>query len=165
MHLFSKVRDKVYTACVCSAVFHGSETWGLNTSILERLHRNDHAMIRWICGTKDRDETFSVSLRQKAGIKDITAALRNGRLWWYGHAQRARSCVESVTDLTLPDPRWYWGLENMVWMCQDWYQWMWSNWRWPTRQMLRGPVFGAACCCQPNWMGHRQHLNLNWIWW
>ena len=58
-HLTPKIRGKVYTTCVRTAMLHGSETWGPNASDLQRLRRNDRAMIRWICGVGVRDETSS----------------------------------------------------------------------------------------------------------
>ena len=79
-HLSPKIRGKVYEACVRSAMLHGSETWGPKNTELQRLRRNDRAMIRWICGTKDRDETPSFILLQKLGIQDITSVLRCRRL-------------------------------------------------------------------------------------
>ena len=74
-HLSHKVCVKVYTACVYLAMLHGRKTWGPNISDLEWLRRNDRAMICWICGTKDQDETPSASLLQELGIiyKDIMA--------------------------------------------------------------------------------------------
>ena len=44
-HLSPKVHGKVYTACVCSAMLHGSETWGPNILDLKRLCHND----QWSC--------------------------------------------------------------------------------------------------------------------
>ena len=67
---------------------------------LERLRHNHRAIIRCICGTKARDKTSSVSL-----LQDITIILPSGRLRWYGHTQRAPSCIKSVTDIPLPVPR------------------------------------------------------------
>ena len=55
-HLSLKIRGKIYHACVRSAMLHGCETWGPNAPDLQRLRRNDRAMIRWICGIKERDE-------------------------------------------------------------------------------------------------------------
>ena len=109
-HLSPNARGKAFMACVCSAMLHGSETWGpniLDLLDLKQLCCNDRAMIRWICCTKDRVETYSVSLLQKIGIQDITAVLCSGRLGWYGHVQQlhAMSCIKSVTDLPLPGPR------------------------------------------------------------
>ena len=58
------------------------------------------AMIRWICGTRHRVETSKVSLLQKLGIEDITAALRAGS-WdgmdMYSAAEHA-SCIKFVTE-------------------------------------------------------------------
>ena len=99
-----KVPGKVYTGCVRSAMLHSNKMWGPNTD-LEWLCHNDCAMICWICGTKHQEETLSASLLQKLGIKEIAAVLHGGWLRWYGHVQRATSCIRSVIHLTLPGRR------------------------------------------------------------
>ena len=98
-HLSPKVRGKVYSACVRSAMLHGSETWGPNAADLQRLRRNDRSMIRWICGVKDRQEVPSDQLLRKLGICEITAVLRSRRLRWAGHVARAKSCINKVKDM------------------------------------------------------------------
>ena len=40
----SAIPEQIYTACVCLAMLHGSETWGLDILDLKWLHRNDRAM-------------------------------------------------------------------------------------------------------------------------
>ena len=60
-YLSPRICGKVYEACVCP-----------NNYELHRHLRNDCAMIRWICGIKDRDEIFSGSRLQKLGIEDIS---------------------------------------------------------------------------------------------
>ena len=42
---------------------------------------------------------------QKLDIDEITAVLRTRRLRWYGHIQRATSCINSITRLGLPGTR------------------------------------------------------------
>ena len=91
-------------------MLHGSETWAPNASDLQRLRRNDHAMIRWICGAKLEDEISSAVLHQKLDLDEITAShgfarLRTRRLRWYGHVQHATSCINSITRLGLPGTR------------------------------------------------------------
>jgi len=86
-------------------MLHGSETWAPNASDLQRLRRNDRAMIRWICGAKLEDEISSAVLHQKLDLDEITAVLRTRRLRWYGHVQRATSCINSITQLGLPGTR------------------------------------------------------------
>ena len=104
-HLSPKVRGKVYTACVRSAMLHGSETWAPNASDLQRLRRNDRSMIRWICRTKLEDQTPSVDLLKKLDIAEISAVLRGRRLRWAGHVQRATSCIKTITDFSIPGVR------------------------------------------------------------
>ena len=101
-HLSPKICGKVYVTCVCSAVFHGSKTWGPTPPELRQLCCNHHAMICWICGIKDRDETPSTLLIQKLDTKDITSVLCCRRLRWYGHVQRAISCIKSITNFQIP---------------------------------------------------------------
>ena len=45
---------------------------------------------------------LAASLLQKLGIEDITVVFHSWQLWWCGHAQRAMSCIKSVTDLRIP---------------------------------------------------------------
>jgi len=62
-------------------------------------------VIRWICGAKLEDEISSAVLHQKLDLDEITAVLRTRRLRWYGHVQRATSCINSITRLELPGTR------------------------------------------------------------
>ena len=41
----------------------------------------------------------------KLDLDEITAVLRTRRLRWYGHVQRATSCINSITRLGLPGTR------------------------------------------------------------
>ena len=54
-HLSYKTRGHVYSSCVWSAMLHASETWPLTKTNLQRLQRNDWAMIRQICSIKPED--------------------------------------------------------------------------------------------------------------
>ena len=53
----------------------------------------------------DRYETPSASLLLKLGIEDITLVLRCQWLRWYGHVQRAMSCIKSITNFTFSSTR------------------------------------------------------------
>ena len=63
-HLTPRIRGKVYKACICSAMLHGSETWGPNKPEPQLLRQNDRAMIHWICDIKDRRNTLSFTTIQ-----------------------------------------------------------------------------------------------------
>ena len=77
-NIFLRIRGEVFRACLRLAMLYGSEPWGPKEPERRRLGRNDRAMIRWICGIKDRDETPWVSLLEKLGIDDITLVFTVG---------------------------------------------------------------------------------------
>ena len=54
-HLSYKRRGHVYSSCVRSAMLHASETCPLTKMNLQRLQRNDRAMIRQICSIKPEE--------------------------------------------------------------------------------------------------------------
>jgi len=41
-------------------------------------------------------------LHRRLDVDEITAVLRTRRLRWYGHVQRATSCINSITRLGVP---------------------------------------------------------------
>ena len=104
-HLSLKIRGKVYETAVRSSMLHGSETWGPKVEELQRLRRNDRAMIRWICRVGLREGVSSDDLLRRLGIHDITAVLRSRRLRWAGHVMRAQSSIKTTSELSLPDRR------------------------------------------------------------
>ena len=77
----------------------GSEMWGPKIDDLQRLRRNDRAMIRWICGVKPQDRINSNVLLDKLGLADIGNVLRSRRLRWYGHAKRSQDYINTVMDV------------------------------------------------------------------
>ena len=46
-------------------MLHVAATWAMKADTLNRLRRNDRAMIRWICNVKAKDEVSSDSLLTK----------------------------------------------------------------------------------------------------
>ena len=55
-------------------MLHVAETWAMKAETLNRLRRNDRAMIRWICNVKAKDEVSSDSLLTKLGIQDLVSS-------------------------------------------------------------------------------------------
>ena len=47
-HLSLLTRGRAYSTCVRRAMLHAAETWPVTVSTLNRLRRNDLAMVRWM---------------------------------------------------------------------------------------------------------------------
>ena len=76
-HLSFKTRGRVYSSCVWSAMLHASETWPLTKPNLQRLQRNDRAMIRQICYVRPQDIVTTRAMSYLCGL-----ALRIWTSFW-----------------------------------------------------------------------------------
>ena len=76
-------------------MLHASETWALTTPVLQRLQRNDRAMIRQICNIKAADTSVvrSIDLLNRLDIESIDLILRERRMRWYGHVERSSGAI------------------------------------------------------------------------
>ena len=100
-HLPLLTRGKVYSSCVRSVMLHAAETWAMKVDTLNRLRRNDRAMIRWICNVRAKDEVSSDSLLTKLGIQDLDVVLRTSRMRWFGHVERSTGWIAEVRKLNV----------------------------------------------------------------
>ena len=126
-HLHFKTRGRVYSSCVRSVMLHASETWPLTKPNLQRLQRNDRAMIRQICNVRPQDivTTRSNELLARLGIEDLDLILKERRLRWYGHVERSNGAVKTAFHIQVegkPGP----GRPKMTWKqlterdCREW---------------------------------------------
>ena len=106
----NKWQWKLYTHC------HGynkfiERTW-VTKPCLQRLQRNDRAMIRQICNIKPQDTATirSIELLARLGIEDLDLILKERRLRWYGHVERSNGAVKTACDIQVNEkrggPRW-----------------------------------------------------------
>ena len=122
-----KTRGRVYSSCVRSAMLHARETWPLTKPNLQRLQRNDRAMIRQICNVKPQDivTTRSSELLVRLGIEDLDLILKERRLPWYGHGGRSNDTVKTAFDTQVDGKRGL-GRPKMTWKqlterdCREW---------------------------------------------
>ena len=92
---------EVKSSCVRSVMLQAAETWAMKVDTLNRLQRNDRAMIRWICNVRAKDEVSSDSLLTKLGIQDLDVVLRTSRMRWFGHVERSTGWIAEVRKLNV----------------------------------------------------------------
>ena len=61
------------------------ECLALTAADVQRLQRNERAMIRWICKVRIRDKMSSDSLLNNLCLKNLDITLRTSRLRWFGY--------------------------------------------------------------------------------
>ena len=88
-------------------MLHASETWPLTKPNLQRLQRNDRAMIRQICNVRPQDivTTRSNELLVRLGIEDLNLILKERRLRWYGHVERFSGAVKTAFHIQVEGKR------------------------------------------------------------
>ena len=88
-------------------MLHASETWPLTKPNLQRLQRNDRAIIRQICNVRPQDivTTRSNELLVQLGIEALDLILKERRLRWYGHVERSNGAVKTAFDIQVDGKR------------------------------------------------------------
>ena len=92
-------KGRVYNTCVRSALLYASETWAMSAACLNRLRRNDRAMIRWMCGVSTEDEISSSALLERMKLDDLEDVLRTRRMRWFGHVERSEGWISKVLNV------------------------------------------------------------------
>ena len=117
-HLSFKTCGRVYRSCVRSGMQQASETLPLTKPNLQRLQRNDRAMIRQICNVKPQDIVTirSNELLARLGIEDPDLILKERRRHWYGHVERSNGAVKTACDIQVN------GKHGPVWLKMIWKQ-------------------------------------------
>ena len=64
-------KGALYRTCVQNVMLYGGDTWPEKAEDIQRLHRNEMAMVRWMCGAslKQKDCTSCEILRKRLGVK------------------------------------------------------------------------------------------------
>ena len=97
-HLLFTNKDQIYNTYIRAVMLYSSETWSLTTPSLNRLKRNDLAMIRWICKAKVENRISAEKLHAKLGMQNIESVLRCHRLRWFGYVVRSSDWLSKVRE-------------------------------------------------------------------
>ena len=162
-HLPLLTRGKVYSSCVRSVMLHAAETWAMKVGTLNRLRRNDRAMIRWICNVRAKDEISSDSLLTKLGIQGLDVVLRTSRMRWFGHVEHSTGWIAEVRKLHVVAQNSQ-AKEIMGWSAWEWQKEARYGICWPSELFWveRTP---SRKTCQKAQPSVEENRALKWIWW
>ena len=102
-HLSYKKRGHVYSSCLRSAMLYANKTRPLTKTNLQRLQRNDRAMIRQICSIKPEGVATvrSSELLAKLELKDLNLILKERRLCCFWHVERSSGAIRTACDIQI----------------------------------------------------------------
>ena len=97
-------------------MLHAPETWPLTKTNLQRLQRNDRALIRQICSIKPEEvaSVRSSELLAKLELEDLGLILRERRLRWFGHVECSSGAIRTACDIQI-DGRQGAGRPKLTW--------------------------------------------------
>lgn len=72
-----------------SALLYGAETWALTDRMADVLRSCDRRMLRYMAGVRWQDGRSSEEVAEMCGVQDLAVRLRQRRLRWFGHVERA----------------------------------------------------------------------------
>ena len=100
---YSSWHSSRHSSCLQSAMLLASETWPLTKTNLQRLQRNDRAMIRQSCSIKPDDmaSVRSSKLLAKLQLEDLDPILRERRLCWFGHVEHSNGAIRTACDIQI----------------------------------------------------------------
>ena len=92
-------RGKLYDIVVRGTLLHASECWPLRREEIQRLLRNERAMLRWMLKVKIEDNVSLSTMCAKLNLAPLQSKLRLNRLRWYGHVVRSENWINSCFHL------------------------------------------------------------------
>ena len=81
-------------------MLHASETWPQTKTNLQRLQRNDRAMIDLQYQARGCGQG-KVKLQAKLQLEDLDLILRERRLRWFGHVERWSGAIRTAYDMQI----------------------------------------------------------------
>ena len=91
----------LFNSCARGALLHASECCALRREDIQRLLRNEQAMLHWMCKVKAEDDVSLHDMYSRLSLQSLESKLRINRLRWYGHVQRSEDWMEHSTQIDI----------------------------------------------------------------
>ena len=84
----ARVKGKVYSSVVRSAMVYGLETVAVTKKQVEEMEVAEMKMLRFAMGVTRKDKIRNEYIRSTVKVERLGMKMREGRLRWYGHVMR-----------------------------------------------------------------------------
>ena len=84
-----------FNSCVRGALLHASECYALRREDIQRLCRNEQAMLRQMCKVKAEDDvSLYDDLHSRLSFQPFELRLKKNRRRWYGRVERSEDWIK-----------------------------------------------------------------------
>ena len=84
----ARVKGKVYSSVVRSAIVYGLKTVTVTKKQVEEMEVAEMKMLRFAMGVTRKDKIRNEHIRSTVKVERLEMKMREGRLRWYGHVMR-----------------------------------------------------------------------------
>ena len=94
-------RGMLFNSCIIGALLHVSECWALRMEDIQRLLRNERAMLCWMLRDKAEDDVSLHGMYSRLSLQPLESRLRINRLGWYGHLERSEGWIKHCNEIVV----------------------------------------------------------------
>ena len=105
---------RLFNNCVRGALLHASVCWALQREDIQRLLRNEQAMLRWMLRVKAEDDVSLHVMYSRLSLHPLESRLRINRLRWYGHVERSEGWIKCCNKIVVT------GCQGRGRSCKSW---------------------------------------------
>ena len=91
----------LFNSCVRGALLHASICWTLRREDIQRLLRNERAMLRWMLRVKAEGDVSLHDMYSRLSLQPLESRLRINRLRWYGHVERSEGWIKRCNEIVV----------------------------------------------------------------
>ena len=103
----ARVKGKVYSIVVRSAMVYGLETVAVTKKQVEEMEVAEMKMLRFTMGVTRKDKIRNEHIRSTVKVERLAMKMREGSLRWYGHVMRRDQeyVGRKMMEMELPEKR------------------------------------------------------------
>ena len=94
-------RRMLFNSCVRGALLHASVCWAFRSEDIQRLLRNERAMLRWMLRVKAEDDVSVHDMYSRLSLQPLESRLKINRLRWYGHIKRSEGWIKRCNEIVV----------------------------------------------------------------
>ena len=83
-----RLKGKFYRVAIRPTLLYGTECWPVKKIHEQKMEVEEMKMLRWMCGNTIMDKIKNQGFREKLGVVQLSAKMRENMFKWFGNVPR-----------------------------------------------------------------------------